>query len=141
MGFEAVADPLSPEDLAAQTKAAAKGAAERLVRRRVSGQMGYLKNRPDGSASLAIITSDPDISASGSGGRVEKPVTLAQLVGKVKNGTSALTGFKEDRRNTAKAIYPLYYDWSQEGPWGGPRIRAVSPCRTYYDTFQSEPNV
>ena len=41
----------------AQAKAAARGAAERLVRRRVSGQMGYLKNRPDGSASLAIITS------------------------------------------------------------------------------------
>merc|ERR1712088_610435 len=88
-----------------------------MGRRRVSGQMGFLKNRPDGSASLAIITSDPDSSPSGSGGRVEKPVTLAQLVGKVKNGTSALTGFKEDRRNTAKAIYPLYYGaYSSHGP-------------------------
>ena len=55
--FEAIPDPMTPEELAAQTKAAAKGAAERLVRRRVSGQMGYLKNRSDGSASLAIITS------------------------------------------------------------------------------------
>ena len=54
--FEAIPDPLSPEDLAAQVKAAARGAADRLGRRGVGGQMGYLRNRPDGSASLAIIT-------------------------------------------------------------------------------------
>lgn len=116
--FEAIPDPLSPEDLAAQVKAAAKGAADRLVRRRVSGQMGYLKNRPDGSASLAIITPDPDSTTSStSSTRGEKPVTLAQLVGKVKNGTNCLTGFKEDRRNMAKAIHPLYYGaFSSHGP-------------------------
>merc|ERR1712130_820171 len=142
--FEAVADPLSPEDLAAQTKAAAKGAAERLVRRRVSGQMGYLKNRPDGSASLAIITSDPDISASGSGGRVEKPVTLAQLVGKVKNGTSALTGFKEDRRNTAKAIYPLYYGaYSSHGPTHDSTFANLTKAETelVYSTYGDDVGV
>jgi len=142
--FEAVADPLSPEDLAAQTKAAARGAAERLVRRRVSGQMGYLKNRPDGSASLAIITSDPDSSASGSGGRVEKPVTLAQLVGKVKNGTSALTGFKEDRRNTAKAIYPLYYGaYSSHGPTHDSTFANLTKAETelVYSTYGDDVGV
>lgn len=113
--FEAIPDPLSPEDLAAQTKAAAKSAADKLVKRRVSGQMGYLKNRPDGSASLALIT--PDANSTTSNFRGEKPVTLAQLVSKVKNGTSTLTGFKEDRRNSAKTIHPLYYGaFSSHGP-------------------------
>jgi len=116
--FEAIPDPISPEDLASQAKAAAKEAADRLVKRKVSGHMGYLKNRPDGSASLAIITPDPDSTTSStSSSRGEKPVTLAQLVGKVKNGSSALTGFKEDRRNMAKAIHPLYYGaFSSHGP-------------------------
>merc|ERR1712241_1352038 len=142
--FEAIPDPMTPEELAAQTKAAAKGAAERLVRRRVSGQMGYLKNRSDGSASLAIITSDPGSSASGSGVRVEKPVTLAQLVGKVKNGTSALTGFKEDRRNTAKAIYPLYYGaYSSHGPTHDSTFANLTKAETelVYSTYGDDVGV
>lgn len=142
--FEAIPDPMTPEELAAQTKAAAKGAAERLVRRRVSGQMGYLKNRSDGSASLAIITSDPDSSASGSGVRVEKPVTLAQLVGKVKNGTSALTGFKEDRRNNAKAIHPLYYGaYSSHGPTHDSTFANLTKAETelVYSTYGDDVGV
>merc|ERR1719384_819005 len=75
--------------------------------------MGYLRRKPDDTTSLAIITPD----AQGRNEAREKAVNLAQLVGKVKNGTSALTGFKEDRRNTAKAIYPLYYGaYSSHGP-------------------------
>ena len=47
----------------------------------------------------------------------EKAVNLSQLIGKVKNGTSGLIGYKEDRRNAAKAVHPLYYGaYSSHGP-------------------------
>ena len=47
----------------------------------------------------------------------EKAVNLSQLIGKVKNGTSGLMGYKEDRRNAAKAVHPLYYGaYSSHGP-------------------------
>jgi len=140
--FEAIPDPLTPEDLAAQAKAAAKSAADKLVKRRVSAQMGYLKNRPDGSASLAIITPDHDSAASSnSSTRGEKPVTLAHLVGKVKNGTSALTGFKEDRRNQAKAIHPLYYGaFSSHGPTHDSTFANLTKAETelVYSTYGDE---
>lgn len=54
--FEAVPDNLAPEEVASQAKAAASRAAERLKARGGGGHMGFLRNRPDGSASLAIIT-------------------------------------------------------------------------------------
>lgn len=120
--FEALPDNMSPEDILAQVKGAARSAAEKLLRRKVGGQMGYLKQKPDGGTSLAIITPVPSSGASSPGSSTrpwstEKPVSLEQLVGKVKNGTNSLTGFKEDRRNTAKAVHPLYYGaFSSHGP-------------------------
>ena len=57
---------------------------------------------------------DPVTGRSQSG---EKAVNLSQLIGKVKNGTSGLIGYKEDRRNAAKAVHPLYYGaYSSHGP-------------------------
>ena len=56
----------------------------------------------DGTTSLAFVT--PVDGAAG-----ERAVTLGQLIGRVKNGASALQGFKEDRRNGAKAFNPIYY--------------------------------
>jgi hypothetical protein len=54
------------------------------------------------------------------GGPSERPVTLGQLIGRIKNGsagTAALAGFKEDRRNAAKSVHPLYYGaFSSYGP-------------------------
>jgi len=142
--FEAIPDPIGPEELASQVRAAARGAADKLVRRGVSGQMGYLKNRPDGSASLAIITPDPDSASSSGSGRVEKPVTLSQLVGKVKNGTSALAGFKEDRRNVAKAVHPLYYGaFSSHGPTHDSTFANLTKAETelVYSTYGDDVGV
>ena len=51
-------------------------------------------------------------------------MTLGQLIGRIKNGgaaaggaATALQGFKEDRRNAAKSVHPLYYGaFSSYGP-------------------------
>ena len=74
--------------------------------------MGFLRQRKDGTTSLAILTPcDP----SKEPGSTEVPVTLGVLTGKVQPGpgTGQLLGFREDRRNKAKPIKPLYY-----GPFG-----------------------
>ena len=71
-------------------------------------------------------------------------MTLAQLVGKVKNGTSALTGFKEDRRNNAKAIYPLYYGaYSSHGPTHDSTFANLTKAETelVYSTYGDDVGV
>merc|ERR1711936_1253311 len=43
--------------------------------------------------------------------------TLGTLIGKVKQGSGSIQGFREDRRNLTKAIHPLYYGaYSTHGP-------------------------
>ncbi len=34
----------------------------------------------------------------------DRPVSLGALIGKVKQGTGAIGGFREDRRNAAKTV-------------------------------------
>ena len=71
-------------------------------------------------------------------------MTLAQLVGKVKNGTSALTGFKEDRRNNAKAIHPLYYGaYSSHGPTHDSTFANLTKAETelVYSTYGDDVGV
>merc|ERR1719319_1529892 len=75
LGFDISAEEPVTEQSTEHREDAARSAADKLVRRGVSGQMGYLKNRPDGSASLAIITPDPDSASSSGSGRVEKPAS------------------------------------------------------------------
>ena len=45
------------------------------------------------------------------------PVFDSSLTFQVKQGTSSIAGFREDRRNTCKGVYPLYYGaYSSHGP-------------------------
>jgi len=124
--FEAIPDNLPPEDVSNQAREAAQQAAAKLARHKPRSQMGFLRQKQDGTTSLAIVT--PNMM-DGSGGGIatnsatgvaiggERPVTLGQLIGRVKNGASALQGFKEDRRNCAKAFNPIYYGaFSSYGP-------------------------
>ena len=74
----------------------------------------------------------------------EKAVNLAQLVGKVKNGTSCLVGFKEDRRNTAKAVHPLYYGaFSSHGPTHDSTFANLTKAETelVYSTYGDDVGV
>ena len=74
----------------------------------------------------------------------EKAVNLAQLVGKVKNGTSCLVGFKEDRRNSAKAVHPLYYGaFSSHGPTHDSTFANLTKAETelVYSTYGDDVGV
>jgi len=76
--------------------------------------LGFLRLKPDGSTSLPILTPGDGVVP---GTEKDRPVSLGNLIGKVKNGTGTLQGFREDRRNVAKTIHPLYYGaFSSHGP-------------------------
>nr|CAI5824348.1 unnamed protein product [Callosobruchus analis] len=78
--FEAVPDELTPEEILAKSQMAARHAKAKLI-----GGDGVIP------------------------GTRKRPVLLGQLCGKVTDGTSQLQGFREDRRNVAKPVKPLYY--------------------------------
>lgn len=76
--------------------------------------LGFLRTKPDGSTSLPILTPGDGVVP---GTDRDRPVSLGSLIGKIKNGTGTLQGFREDRRNVAKSIHPLYYGaFSSHGP-------------------------
>lgn len=81
-----------------------------LKRRKTTFSMGFLRQRQDGSTSLAIFVPGEGVDPERPSERV---VSLGQLVGKLNQGTGQLQGFREHRRNIAKAVKPLSY-----GPYG-----------------------
>jgi len=141
--FEAIPDPLLPEEILAQAKSAAKVAADKLLKKKTGAHLGYLRQKPDGTTTLAVLTPDGEPAGKADGPR-EKAVNLAQLVGKVKNGTSCLVGFKEDRRNTAKAVHPLYYGaFSSHGPTHDSTFANLTKAETelVYSTYGDDVGV
>jgi len=141
--FEAIPDSLLPEEILAQAKNAAKTAADKLIKKKSGAHMGYLRQKPDGTTTLAVITPDADPNGKTEVHR-EKPVILDQLVGKVKNGTSCLVGFKEDRRNAAKAVHPLYYGaFSSHGPTHDSTFANLTKAETelVYSTYGDDVGV
>ena len=112
--FEAIPDDMTAAEILEQAKMAAKGAANRLKIYKPKSKMGFLRQKPDGSTSLKFLTGNVGIIP---GTDNDRPVSLGQLIGKVKQGTGSIQGFREDRRNLAKAHYPLYYGaYSSHGP-------------------------
>lgn len=77
----------------------------------------------DGFTSLAILPPVGDGIIPGT--EKDRPISLGHLIGRVKVGTSYLYGFREDKRNIVKAMYPISYNfYSSYGP-------------TYDSTFSS----
>ena len=112
--FEAVPDDLTAAEILDQARMAAKGAANRLKIYKPKSRMGFLRQKTDGSTSLRFLTGNMGVIP---GTENDRPVNLGQLIGKVKQGTGSMQGFREDRRNIAKAIHPLYYGaYSTHGP-------------------------
>merc|ERR1739844_503155 len=112
--FEAIPDDLTANEILEQARMAAKGAANRLKIYKSKSKMGFLRQKPDGSTSLKFLTGNSGIVP---GTENERPVTLGTLIGKVKQGSGSIQGFREDRRNLTKAIHPLYYGaYSTHGP-------------------------
>jgi bromodomain-containing protein 7/9 len=74
----------------------------------------FQRKRDDGSTSLAILTPGEGVVP---GTERDRPVTLGMLLGRVRAGTASLATFREDRRNVAKPMYPIYYSgYSSHGP-------------------------
>ena len=93
---------------------AAKGAANRLKIYRPKSNLGFLRQKSDGTTSLQFLTGGAGVVP---GTDNDRPVLLGQLIGKVKQGTGVIQGFREDRRNMAKSVHPLYYGaFSSHGP-------------------------
>ncbi|CAG9768053.1 unnamed protein product [Ceutorhynchus assimilis] len=93
-------EPSTPEEILSQARAAA-----RLARARLKGygpSMGVIRARRDGSAQLSILVGNNI-------GKKKGVAPLGSLVGRLSDGTSHLQGFREDRRNTARPVKPLYY--------------------------------
>nr|CAD7443088.1 unnamed protein product [Timema bartmani] len=71
----------------------------------VKQEMGFLRQRKDGTTSLAIVVPNDGVTP----GTNERPISLGVLCGKLTHGTGQLQGFREDRRNLTKTVKPLYY--------------------------------
>ena len=112
--FEAIPDDMTAQEILEHARGAAKRAGEKLRVSKPGSKMGFLRQRPDGTTSLSILTGEPGILP---GTEKDRPVSLGALLGKVKQGTSTIAGFREDRRNTCKGVYPLNYGaYSSHGP-------------------------
>ncbi len=58
-------------------------------------QMGFLRQKEDGSTSLAILTPSNGVLP----GTREQPISLGTLTGKLSQGTTQLQGYREDKKN------------------------------------------
>nr|CAG4649252.1 EOG090X04G3 [Scapholeberis mucronata]SVE93554.1 EOG090X04G3 [Scapholeberis mucronata] len=110
--MDTLPDDMTPDEILEQAQEAAQTAASKLEYQHPNAKMGFLRQRKDGTTSLAILAPCYPGSQPGS---TEIPVTLGVLTGKVQPGpgTGQLIGFREDRRNQVKTVKPLYY-----GPFG-----------------------
>jgi len=108
--LDALPDDMTPDEILEQVQEASQLAASKLDSIHPNAKMGFLRQRKDGTTSLAILTPCDSGTVPGT---TEVPVTLGALTGKIQQGTGQLAGFREDRRNLVKPIKSLYY-----GPYG-----------------------
>ena len=73
------------------------------------------RRREDGTTSLAILTGGDGVVP---GTDRDRPVSLGNYIGRVRYGAASIQGFKEDRRNQAKPMHPIFYPggYSSHGP-------------------------
>lgn len=100
--FEAFVDDLTAEEVLAQVQSAAATAKNKVLTKKVANQMGFIRQRKDGTTSMKILVTDENEGP-------EKVITIGALVGKLKQGTGQLQSFREDRRNFVKPVKPLQY--------------------------------
>jgi len=73
----------------------------------------FRRQTKDGTTSLAILPPGEDATIDAE----TRMTTLGNVLGRVRVGTSYLYGFREDKRNIVKAMYPLSYNfYSSYGP-------------------------
>lgn len=106
--YEVGGDDMSSEEILDQAQEAAAGARAKLIAKKQASapsSLGFLRQHGDGTTTLNFLTgcegNDPTVK--------EKPVTLGLLTGKLTQGTTTLYNYREDKRNMAKPVKPLYY--------------------------------
>ncbi|RWS04006.1 bromodomain-containing protein 7-like isoform X3 [Dinothrombium tinctorium] len=88
-------EDLTAEQILEEAKKAAQAAADKLTLERPKGaHLSFLRQREDGTTTLAILGNQSE----------ERVVNIESLVGKVTDGISSLPTFKEDESNLVKAI-------------------------------------
>lgn len=100
--FEPYVDDLTSEEILAQVQGAAQAAKKRLTAKEKAHKMGFLRQNKDGTTSLNFLIKDENEGP-------EKVVCLGDLVGRLKQGTGQVQGYREDKRNEAKLVKPLNY--------------------------------
>jgi len=97
----------------------------------------FTRKREDGSTSLAILNPGEGVIP---GTERDRPVSLGNYLGKVRYGAASIQGFKEDRRNQAKPMYPIFYPggYSSHGPTFDSTFANLTPedskmVAPYYD--------
>ncbi|KAL1449340.1 hypothetical protein WDU94_000532 [Cyamophila willieti] len=76
--FEPVPDDLSPAEILKQVQNAARDASNKLSHKKIQTKMGYLRQKKDGTTSLAILVPGDHVDNETN----ERPVSLGNLVGK-----------------------------------------------------------
>ncbi len=79
--FEANPDDMTSAEILEQAKKAASGAADKLKLYKPKTQMGFLRQKPDGTTSLSFLTGSDGILP---GTQKDRPVNLGSLIGKVQ---------------------------------------------------------
>lgn len=84
--FEAIPDDLSPDQILARAQAAARHAKAQLSLKRGGTNLGFLRQRKDGTTYLNILVGGDGVIP----GTKKRPVLLGSLTGKLTDGTSQL---------------------------------------------------
>lgn len=90
--FEAIPDDMSPDEILEQVKGAAAKAKQRLAAKRQGAHVGYLRQKSDGSTMFSVVTPVEE-------GDKDRPISLASLIGKVKQEAVTFQAFREEKKN------------------------------------------
>lgn len=103
--FEPFPDQLSPEEILVQVQGAAKKAQQELTMRKPKTDLVFFRRNKKGVTSLNILNPENDGIVSDS----ERVVNLAEMCGRLKEGTGYLSTFREDKRNKVIPVHYLSY--------------------------------
>ncbi|KAH8412958.1 hypothetical protein KR009_007133 [Drosophila setifemur] len=100
--FEPYVDDMTGEEILAQVQNAAQQAKQRVHAKKTAHKMGFLRQTKDGSTTLNFLM-------KGENEGPEKVVTIGDMVGKLKTGSTQLQVRQVDKRNLMKPVKPLSY--------------------------------
>lgn len=136
--FEPYVDDMTSEEILAQVQNAAQQAKQRLNSKKNAHKMGFLRQTKDGSTTLNLLIKEENEGP-------ERVVTIGDLVGKLKTGSTQLQVRQVDKRNALKTVKPLSYGaFASFAPTFDSRFSTLSAeetqlvLRTYGDASSAE---